>query len=111
MVLVIHCFDYCTKNNYHMFCNVDCLRSPKMCSKYKKMKNSHTQLDITSKNIEAIENSLNTLREQCALGKLEFKSTQKVLWAIPFQTIFNLEIKPYKMNKVVSLYFPSTDHL
>ena len=102
MVLVIHCFDYCTKNNYHMFCNVDCLRSPKMCSKYKKMKNSHTQLDITSRNIEAIENSLNKLREECALGKLKFKSFRNVFWFIPFLSNIGGQVKPYRMNTIVS---------
>ena len=98
----VHGFDYCSKSNYHLFCGVDCLRSPSLCND----KHRHSQLSITKSDITAITDSLNNLRNQAVIGKMDFITYYWDDWHKrlnkhkPFK--FNLKTRPYKMNLIVS---------
>ena len=79
----------------HPFCNVDCLRSPKLCPR-------HRQLEITQKDINDIVDSLNTMRQQVVKGELKYKVTTIFMRPNNVQKFLPLE-KGVSINLIVSL--------
>ena len=95
------CFDYCSLSNYHMFCGVDCLRAPRICSQRGfNRKNTHSQVEVTQKSIDIIAHSLNTLRMQAVQGTMDFITNY---WPLGEWKNFkyNLEKRPQYMNILV----------
>ena len=61
---MVHCApNYCSKNAEHLFCKVDCLRAPDLCS-------GHKQIDITKRHIADALSNLNYMREDAVNRKL-----------------------------------------
>ena len=68
---------YCQSNSRHGFCKENCMKFPNVCDIKIESSSlhdqSHSQISMTNKDIEAIASSLNTLRNLAMIQELQFQ--------------------------------------